>query len=154
MRSRPIVNHCLHFGRVVALISVIGLLSLWICTPLAQAQNDEPSTAIGQFSTYIDPYWGFAVLYPTDWAIQAFPYKDFGFRISSPGIITDELGDLLDGAFIAVNVFADASGEAGRALLDNLGTQSDAILSPVIQGRQWTQLSIVDTLGNSTCIGS
>lgn len=102
MRSRPIVNHCLHFGRVVALISVIGLLSLWICTPLAQAQNDGSSTASGQFLTYVDPYWGFSVLYPSDWVVQPFPYKDFGFRISSPEIEVDPLGKPLNGAYVSV----------------------------------------------------
>ena len=82
MKTHSAVNQSLPFGRVIAFISLIGLLSLWVYTPLAQAQNDEPSTAIAQFATYIDPYWGFSVLYPVDWVIQAFPYKDFGFIVN------------------------------------------------------------------------
>jgi hypothetical protein len=55
---------------------------------------------------YQDPYWEFRVSYPAAWRLQPVPYRDFGFRISSPDSRVDPSGRLIEGAYFGAQVTA------------------------------------------------
>jgi hypothetical protein len=66
-------------------------------------ENHTNNPATG-WVEYTDPYWAFTISLPPGWNIQTDPYRDFGFRISSPDIHVDPIGSPLDGAYLSVMV--------------------------------------------------
>ena len=83
---------------------------------------------------YQDPYWEFRVAYPAGWTLQPVPYRDFGFRISSPTSHLDPLGRLITGAYFAAQVEAITAEEYAAY-------RTERLLSPGIQRHTYMEVS-------------
>lgn len=61
-------------------------------------------TGSNSWNTYTDPFWAFSLVYPPSWYLQNFPYRDFGFRLTSPDVEVDPLGRPHQGVLLSVMV--------------------------------------------------
>ncbi len=114
----------------------------------------RPATGFSKLSepepwvSYQDPYGGFQVFYPGSWTIQPIPYRDFGFRISSPDIRIDPTGRPLQGVFFSAQVKSITTQEF-TAFQDEIYRSRTILrqLSINISGEQANELSGVEKNG-------
>ncbi|NUQ05481.1 MAG: hypothetical protein HUU31_16450 [Anaerolineae bacterium] len=102
-----------HTGLVPRHLVTFGLLVVFgLTASVALSLSDEtdglaPLTQLLDQETWITSeidYLGLRFLHPTDWRVQPYPYADFGFRISSPNLEIDPLGNPLQGAFVSASL--------------------------------------------------
>jgi hypothetical protein len=116
-------------GKLQGVISTILLLAI----TLQPASGFSGQPASEPWVQYQDPYWEFRVSYPGGWILQPVPYRDFGFRISSPDSRVDPLGRLNAGEYFAAQVIAISSQDfaAFRVQLEGQAIQqhTDRVIS-------------------------
>ncbi len=94
-------------------------------------------------------YLGMTFTYPNNWDLQPLPYKNFGFRISSPDIAVDPIGRPLSGAYLGADVFEEdksnwfnfVSLHQDAEPTDISGHHGVFLLMPLL--RQWNGISML-----------
>jgi hypothetical protein len=71
---------------------------------LQNQKHSQLSVAEIEWEEYADPHWAFSLSYPKGWSVQNLPYRDFGFRINSPDLETDDVGNPINGSYLSVDV--------------------------------------------------
>lgn len=142
-------NQALQRRRILNILLLIGFMAFTAFgpgnLPVVQAQESSSPKA-SSWIEFIDPYWAFHILYPSDWQIQNIPYKDFGWRISSPNLTTDPLGRPTLGGYFGVSAFPSAEQVASPLDDESYGATDVAKSQVVISGIQTirTQGTMID----------
>lgn len=107
--------------------------------PVASSSDTAKlSVDTSSWQEFSDPYWAFHVFYPQGWTLQNVPYRDFGWRISSPDLMVDALGRPLKGGYFGVTITPSS---------DNTSLDlEEEFPGKVIISREQTSVSSVDTI--------
>jgi hypothetical protein len=86
------------------LLTPIPTTTVSTTTPTTISTSDSLNPDSVDKLEYTVPYLGMTFSYPSTWTLQSLPYKDFGFRISSPNISVDALGRPTSGGYIGATI--------------------------------------------------
>jgi hypothetical protein len=95
--------------------------------------------------TDVISYLGMTFTYPKNWDLQPLPYKNFGFRISSPDIVVDPIGRPSSGAYLGADVFEEDESNWSNFVslhhdaetIDISGYQGVLLLMPLLKTMEW-----------------
>ena len=116
MNQKPTIHSIIRLFSVMLLVSLL-LSTAYNRVSLVRAEAQDMNTptlidakSIGSLTDNIS-YLGMTFTYPNNWSLQSLPYLNFGFRISSPGIIIDPLGRPLSGGYLGAAVFSETESD-------------------------------------------